>query len=552
MLKKIIFIIIASYSTAVTAYNYQHSQTKVLKLIEAVDKKAKTKSEALLEINEFDIEVLLKPSVIEGESATVAFIGKPACTGAVSGVVCFEAHKLEEYRDKFGTVIWVTNHINNDDLCYLKYADAICAFKEDPSSHAIIVTRVNNVPCITLIDGAQLHANRIEFTSGTIQEGAIITIDAFNGKVYASAQKVTSPDSKKLINTILSWSDENSKLSIHANADTAIEANAGLQFGAKGVDPRSEHMFFHPHSLKVFRKVILGRENVDKSLEELKEIQRKDILQLMKTMGALPIKIRLLDPPLHEFLPEDSKQLKILATELNISTAELKKTIDTLQEDNPMMGHRGVRLLLTFPEILENQVLAIFEAAYDESLKDVAVNPVIIIPMVVHESEVIAIKKVISKVQKTLEQKYGRSISYKVGVMIETPRACIIADKIAPHVSYFSFGTNDLTGLTFAFSRGDVYKKFLKHYLDKSLLNNDPFSHLDTAVIRLMEMSVKKGRIANKNLRVGICGEQASEKNGVFACHLLGLNSISCSPHRIPVVRLFAAQAAILHPSRKG
>jgi pyruvate,orthophosphate dikinase len=246
-------------------------------------------------------------------------------------------------------------------------------------------------------------------------------------------------------------------------------------------------MFFHPDSLKIFRKVILQKELASDALIQLKEIQKRDLLRLFKTMKSYPVKIRLLDPPLHEFLPEDIATCQELANELGMSLESLQKKIATLSEDNPMMGHRGVRLLLTFPEILIIQARAIFEAASDSVLEGLDVEPVIVIPMVVSESEVISIKKILDRVHAEVCRETGKTIRYKLGVMIETPRACLLAHHIAEHVNYFSFGTNDLTGLTFGFSRGDIFEKFLQYYLDSKLLPNDPFSCLDPAVIMLME-----------------------------------------------------------------
>ena len=529
-------------------YSYSQAYAKLEELVQEVELSKIGISDALLKIDEMDIELLLRPSVVTSKLQKPAFSGFVACRGAASGVICFDSKKLKGYQKRFGTVIWITDNISNDDLCYIKYADGICAFEEDPSSHAIIVTRVNNVPCITLLDGATLSSQGIQTKEVLLQEGDFITLDAFNGYIYPEKMGIMRPSDHELLSKILNWTDQYALLSVHANADTSVEAKDALLNGAKGVDPRSEHMFFHPDSLKIFRKVILQKEMATDSLEKLKNIQKEDILSLFQTMKSYPVKIRLLDPPLHEFLPKDLKVCQELAKELGIKLENMQVKIAALSEANPMMGHRGVRLLLTFPEILKIQARAIFEAAVDSSLEGVGVEPIIIIPMVISETEVISIKETLEQVRMEVSSQLGKTIRYKLGVMIETPRACLLADRIAKHVSYFSFGTNDLTGLTFGFSRGDVFEKFLKSYLNSELLVNDPFASLDSAVLMLMDIAVKNARMADHYVSIGICGEQASEKTGVFACHKLGLDSVSAAPQRIPAVRLFAAQAAILHP----
>lgn len=529
-------------------YNYAQAKDKLERLVQEVEENKMTSSETLLQIDEMDIEVLLKPSVFTTGSDQALFNGLSTCNGAASGIICFDAKKLADYREKSGSVIWVTNIIDNDALCYLKYTDGICAFKEDPSSHAIIVTKVHNIPCITLIEEASLSPEGIQTKLGLLKEGDTITLDAFNGRIYSGEKFIIRPSDHQLLNQVMNWTDEYTRLSVHGNADTAEEAAEALKYGAKGIDPRSEHMFFDPDSLKIFRKVILQKELASDALIQLKEIQKRDILRLFQTMKSYPVKIRLLDPPLHEFLPKDLTTCQELADELKIPLENLQTKISILSETNPMMGHRGVRLLLTFPEILAIQARAIFEAANDSISEGVDVEPVIVIPMVVSESEIIGVKKNLEAVHEEVCKETGNTIRYKLGAMIETPRACLLAHHIARHVDYFSFGTNDLTGLTFGFSRGDVFEKFLQYYLDSNLLEKDPFSCLDPAVVMLMEMTVKSARKAQHHVSIGICGEQASEKSGVFACHQLGLDTVSCAPARVPSVRLFAAQAAILHP----
>ncbi len=305
-------------------------------------------------------------------------------------------------------------------------------------------------------------------------------------------------------------------------------------------------MFFHPERLHLFRKVILSKGECKEALYAIENHQRLDFINLFQIMKSYPVKIRLLDPPLHEFLPTDELLLDALAKDLNMPLDILKLKVNELSEVNPMMGHRGVRLLITFPELLKMQARAIFEAAIDISLEQYSIEPHIVIPMIISSKEVIMVKNIIEEVREEIQKKTSKEIIYHLGVMMETPRACLFAGEIAKHVDFISFGTNDLTGQTLALSRGDVYNKFLKEYIDLGLLDSDPFSQLDPAVIQLIKITIEQVRQAGHPITIGICGEQASDKSGVFLCSKLGFDTVSCAPTRIPAVKLFAAQAAIL------
>lgn len=514
---------------------------KLESLVEKVASNDLTIPNALLAIEERDIDILVKPSVIYSDKMNLIAEARGVSTGAAQGALCFDLNELGRLKQQFGSVIWVTNHINNDDLCHLKDIAGIFAIKEDPSSHAIIVTRVSNIPCLTTPQYITINDKALVTPTGVYHEGDLVTLDAFNGKLFSDLLPLHHNHDATLLNKIMDWAEQFSNLSVHGNADTAEESRLALEFGAKGVDPRSEHMFFHPARLHLFRKVILSKGKNKTALLELENCQKKDFIDLFQTMGSYPVKIRLLDPPLHEFLPTDDILLNALAQDLDIPLDSLKKKVGELSEVNPMMGHRGVRLLITFPEILKMQVRAIFKAALDPSVKQYSIKPYIVIPMIISSKEVLAVKSIIDEVREEI----GNEIKYHLGVMMETPRACLLAGEIAPYVDFISFGTNDLTGQTLALSRGDVYNKFLKHYLDVGLLDSDPFSQLDPAVVQLIKTTVEQMRQADHPISIGICGEQASEKSGVFICNKLGFNSVSCAPTRIPAVKLFAAQAAL-------
>lgn len=542
------FLIVSLLCGSIVEAEVTYSQVSemIKNLADKVNGEEITIPEALLSIQGEDIDLMIKPSVIYGDNMKLISEARCASTGAVQGVLCFDLSNLQRLKDQHGSVIWVTDHINNDDLCNLGNIDGIFALKEDPSSHAIIVTRVSNIPCLTLPQDVIRKGKSLETSTGSFHEGDTATLDAFNGKLFSGLVPLNTEINHKLLNMVMDWAEQYSKISVHGNADTAEESRQALEFGARGVDPRTEHMFFHPERLHLFRKVILSKGQNKKALDDLERYQRNDFIGLYQTMKSYPVKIRLLDPPLHEFLPNDETIISALAADLDESVESIKTKVKAFSEVNPMMGNRGVRLLITFPEILKMQARAIFEAALDPSLESYSIEPYIVIPMIINGNEVAAVKKVIDEVLDEITQKTGKAITYHLGVMIETPRACLLAGEIAQHVDFISFGTNDLTGQTLALSRGDVFDKFLKHYLDTGILDADPFTQLDSAVIQLIKITVDQMRQADHAIAIGICGEQASEKTGVFVCSKLGFNTVSCAPTRVPAVKLYAAQAALL------
>lgn len=543
-----LLVLLCTFSYAEATESYAQTAARLELLIDNVQSHRQGVDEALLMIEEREVDLLIKPSVIAPENQIAVLEARGVCTGAVQGALCFDVHDIARLKQEKGAVIWVTEHIKNDDLCYLKDIAGILAIKEDPSSHAVIVARVSNIPCLTFPIQTYLENNSIQTPSTTLVCGDLVTLDAFNGKVYTGCVPLHNPQDARLLHTIMDWAEMYAELEIHGNADTAEEAKESLRYGATGVDPRTEHMFFHPERLHHFRKVILSDTKDEAVLKPLEDHQRKDFIDLYSIMKSLPVKIRLLDPPLHEFLPTTEDAVRALANDLEMPFEVLQRKIADLGEVNPMMGHRGVRLLLTYPAILKMQARAIFEAVSDPMLTEYAIKPYIIVPMVINEAEIKEVKKIIDEVRDEVSARLARQIPYHLGTMMETPRACLLAGTIAPYVDCMAFGTNDLTGQTLALSRGDVYDKFLKHYIETGLLPADPFSTLDPAVCQLIKTTVQQTRQTDHYVSIGLCGEQGSEKSGVFACHQLGLDTVSCSPTRIPSVKLFAAQAAILHP----
>jgi len=491
--------------------------------------------------------MLIKPSAITQTILPIFTKGKTICTGTAVGRLFFNRDLAVRKARDGENIIWITNKLTNDDLCHIHHFKGVITLSEDPSSHAAIILRISDIPSLTFIQDSRINKNQLHKTDGKIiHEGDYISIDAFNQIIIPEKIPLFLPNqhSKELLDQIMSWCKSFSHVEIHSHSDTPQEASHALKMGATGIDPRSEHMFFQPERLSLFRQLILAHPNSKKNaLAKLKDLQKQDFIQLFEIMRTLPAKIRLLDPPLHEFLPRDKDTIKDLARELNIPLLDCEKIINSKEEVNPMMGHRGVRLLLTYPQIIEMQVEAIFEAAIESPYK---IIPHINLPMVIDKNEVILIKNSIDETLRKVCEKYNTQLNYKLGIMVETPRACLLADEIAPYIDFVSFGTNDLTGQTLALSRGDVYESFLKHYLDNKIIECDPFVSLDRAVQKLIEITVTKLRDKNPNIVIGICGEQgAEEKSVTFLCKT-GLNSITCSPARVPVIYLFAAQAAIM------
>jgi pyruvate, orthophosphate dikinase len=386
----------------------------------------------------------------------------------------------------------------------------------------------------------------------TFYEGDFISLDGNTGNVYAGKIATREARLGGYFITIMEWADALRTMKVRTNADTPRDSAKAVEFGAEGIGLcRTEHMFFEDNRIMVVRRMILSRtlEARKKALAELMPMQRQDFVEIFKVMGDRPVTIRLLDPPLHEFLPSEPKDIERLAGELEVSVEKLKRTVSELAEVNPMLGHRGCRLAVTYPEIYEMQVRAIMEAATILKGEGHDVIPEIMIPLVGEVKELQFVKELVLKVIQEVADESGETVPYMIGTMIEIPRAAITADDVARDAEFFSFGTNDLTQMTYGFSRDDA-GKFIKEYRDKGILEKDPFQQIDRlGVGELMKTAVKLGKEARPDLKLGICGEHGGDPSSVEFCHMIGLDYVSCSPFRVPIARLAAAQAAIRYPS---
>ncbi len=433
--------------------------------------------------------------------------------------------------------ILFTKVLNNDIMCDLDSVNGIVTTNEDPSSHAVIAANAMGIPVLNC--GSKL----------TLQEGQLISLDAYEGHVFTGKVYIQSSHmDTEAVRQLLVWIRERAVLRVNANADSASEVQRGKFWGAMGYEPRSEHMILNEASIQVFRKYVLC-ENANKKnvyLARLFELQKQSAYHMFIAANGGNLIIRLFDPPIHEFLPKSNANISDISNSLNLSVDELHKKMESIYEDNPMMGHRGVRLLLSDVPLLEMQVIAIIEASIDATNSERhVIIPHITIPMVVHEAEVLEVKSIINKIVTGLEQKYSQAIPYRVGIMVETPRAVLGIDDLAKHVDYICFGTNDLTAQIFAFSRGDIYEKFLNSYLKNKILNSDPFLVLDSVVKQFIFNCVQSVRKHYPQIKIGLCGEQASDEDTIKFCHDAGIDSISVSPNKILVSQLYAAQLAI-------
>jgi pyruvate,orthophosphate dikinase len=410
--------------------------------------------------------------------------------------------------------------------------------------------------CVAGAEAIKIYEDKQYFKVGDIQinKDDWITLDGSTGEIFKGKIEVTDPDISQDFKTFMSWVDDYRKIGVRTNADTPNDSKVAREFGAEGIGLcRTEHMFFEEDRIKAIRKMIIAENKEDrrKALMTILPMQKKDFIDIFKAMEGLPVTIRLLDPPLHEFLPTEDEDIKEIADELGIEFEDLKATIRSLHELNPMLGHRGCRLSITYPQIPEMQSRAIFEAAAELTKEGQKVFPEVMIPLVGTLMEMKILKKQIIKIAEEVMKEKNIKFNYKVGTMIEVPRACLVADKIAAEAEFFSFGTNDLTQMAFGFSRDDS-GKFLPEYVEKGILRKDPFATLDIeGVGELVKMALEKGRKAKDNIKIGICGEHGGDPDSVEFCHNIGMDYVSCSPYRVPIARLAAAQAAIKEEEKK-
>ncbi len=521
--------------------------------VDMVNEGLLTKKEALLKVEPKQLDQLLHPMFDPSALKAAVAIGKalPASPGAAAGKVCFTAEDAKKMAATGERVILVRLETSPEDIEGMVVAQGILTVRGGMTSHAAVVARGMGRCCVSGCEEIKMNEEEKFFTLGghTIKEGDYISLDGSTGNIYCEDIKTISPQISGNFATFMQWADEVRKLGIRTNADTPQDAQKALEFGAEGIGlTRTEHMFFDEDRIPKMRKMILS-DTIDErkaALADLLPMQKQDFIGIYEAMKGLPVTIRLLDPPLHEFLPTDDEDFRILANEMGKTFDELKLKAAHLHELNPMMGHRGCRLAVSYPEIAQMQTRAILEAAIEvKKNKGYDIVPEIMIPLVVEIKELRYVKNIIDETAKQVFEETGMKLDYHVGTMIEMPRAALTADEIASEAEFFSFGTNDLTQLTFGLSRDDA-GRILNDYIEKNIFECDPTARLDQkGVGQLVNIAVQKGRATRPNIKLGICGEHGGDPSSIEFFHRAGLNYVSCSPFRVPIARLAAAQAAI-------
>lgn len=513
-----------------------------------------TKEEAVMRINPDDLNQLLHPAfdVKELEAATELAKGLAASPGAATGQIYFHASDLVKAKEAgVKHCVLVRQETSPEDIEGMVAAEGILTARGGMTSHAAVVARGMGKCCVAGCHAADVNeAEKTMTIAGIVlKEGDFISLNGSTGAVYQGEIDKVQPELGKDFKEFMTWVDEIRTMGVRANADTPKDIKQALEFGAEGVGlTRTEHMFFNLERLPSVRKMILAKdfEERKKSLEELLEVQRSDFHELYKAIEELPMTVRLLDPPLHEFLPHGEAEKMEVAKMMNIDVKDLEVRMNSLYEVNPMLGHRGCRLAVTYPEIYRMQARAIIEAAMDVTKEEnLKIVPEIMIPLIGHIDELKYVKsEVVAEIEEVFAER-GEKIKYEIGTMIEVPRAALTSDEIATEAEFFSFGTNDLTQMGFGFSRDDA-GKFLTEYVEKKIFAHDPFQRIDqNGIGKLMKMSVELGKQTRPDLQLGICGEHGGEPSSVEFCHRIGLNYVSCSPFRVPIARLAAAQAAL-------
>ena len=519
--------------------------------VDMVKEKLISKKEAILRIDPSTLDTLLHPTLDEKAEKKVIAKGLPASPGAASGKVVFTADEAEKMNNQKEDTILVRVETSPEDIHGMHAAKGILTARGGMTSHAAVVARGMGRPCVSGSGEINIDYESKEFKAGnlTIKEGDVITIDGGTGRVIQGSVPTVKPDISGYFSTIMKWADEFRKLKIRTNAETPQDTKMARKFGAEGIGLcRTEHMFFDDERILSVRQMILSKDLDDRktALDKLLPFQKNDFKEIFKIMKGLPVTVRLLDPPLHEFLPKTDKDMEAVARALNSGIKEIKNRVAELHELNPMLGHRGCRLGISFPEIYEMQCRAIFTALIEcKKEKIESVIPEIMIPLVSTEDELGIMRKLVNKIADDLQKKYKIKINYFVGTMIELPRAALQAAPISKYADFFSFGTNDLTQTTFGISRDDS-GKFLNDYLDHKIFDNDPFVSIDRdGVGELVKIASQRGRKQNKKLKLGICGEHGGDPKSIEFCSKVGLNYVSCSPYRVPIARLAAAQAEL-------
>ena len=530
----------------------KRTTTAAVKIAVEMQKKGLISKEiAVSRIDALGLDQLLHPTLDPKAEKLIIARGLPASPGAASGKVVFNSEEAVEMSKNGEEVILVRMETSPEDIHGMHAAKGILTSRGGMTSHAAVVARGMGRACVAgagdiLID----HENNM-FSVGnvTVHSGEVITIDGSLGEVIKGDVPTIMPELSKDFSELMEWADQIRSLKIRSNAETPIDVKTALEFGAEGIGLcRTEHMFFDNERILAVREMIFSDSEIDrrKALEKIFPMQKNDFVEIFKLMKELPVTIRLLDPPLHEFLPKEEEELKELANMLNKDMSYVRSRSLQLEEQNPMLGHRGCRLGVTFPEIYEMQVKSIFESSIEVSKSiNIEIKPEIMIPLIISEKEFIYFKKLVENTAMNIKEKYGDTPKYLLGTMVELPRAALNAESIASHADFFSFGTNDLTQTTLGISRDDC-AKFLPDYIENNILDNDPFISIDeSGVGKLVSNAVKDGLKTYKEIKLGICGEHGGDPKSIDFFHNIGLDYVSCSPYRVPIARLAAAQARI-------
>ena len=519
--------------------------------VDMVKEKLITKDEAILRIDPKMLDTLLHPTLDPKAKKDIITKGLPASPGAASGKVTFSADDAEKLKAQGQKSILVRQETSPEDIHGMHAAEGILTCRGGMTSHAAVVARGMGRPCVSGAGSIQIDYKNKFFKANSreVKEGDIITIDGSTGEVMIGEVTTIKPDISGDFSTLMAWADKTRTLNIRANAETPLDTKVARDFGAEGIGLcRTEHMFFDEERILYVRQMILSKniEDRNKALKNILPFQKKDFVEIFKTIKGLPVTVRLLDPPLHEFLPKSEKEIASVAKILNISEYEINNRINDLHEENPMLGHRGCRLAISYPEIYEMQCEAIFEALVEcRKAKVQSVIPEIMIPLVSTAKELEILKYLVDTKAKEVQKKHGMKISYLVGTMIELPRAALNAFEISKHADFFSFGTNDLTQTTLGISRDDS-GKFLDDYVNSNIFKIDPFVSIDVdGVGQLVKIACENGKRNNPKIKLGICGEHGGDPDSIDFCHNAGLHYVSCSPYRVPIARLAAAQSKI-------
>ena len=526
------------------------SKSAVKIAVDMVKEKLISKKEAVLRIDPNSLDTLLHPTLDEKTKINVIANGLPASPGAASGKVVFDSDEAERLNDMMQDTILVRVETSPEDIHGMHAAKGILTARGGMTSHAAVVARGMGGPCVSGSSEIEINYEEKIFKTADqiVKEGDVITIDGSTGRVILGNVPTVQPEISGDFSKLMSWADSFRKLKVRTNSETPLDTKTAREFGAEGIGLcRTEHMFFDEERILSVREMILSKTKEDraKALDKLLPHQKKDFMEIFKIMSGLPVTVRLLDPPLHEFLPRTEKEIGEVAAVVNLPTKEIENRINELHEQNPMLGHRGCRLGISFPEIYEMQCRAIFEALCElKKNKIKSAFPEIMIPLVSTEMEIRLMKELVINTAKNVQNENKVKIDFLVGTMIELPRAAIKAGDIAKHAEFFSFGTNDLTQTTFGISRDDS-GKFLNDYIENKIFSIDPFVSIDDGVGDLVKIAVEQGKKENKTIKLGICGEHGGDPKSIEFCSKAGLNYVSCSPYRVPVARLAAAQSEI-------